>query len=77
MTRNNINTLSKDTIILKKHSLGENIPNKDTYIRKDHGVFIKDTINNAKKLFGKNNFEDLSLYLSKLYTNLIKFIKIL
>ena len=37
-------------IVIKKNCLGINIPNEDTYIGKNHGIYINDELIYAKEL---------------------------
>jgi hypothetical protein len=41
---------NNDLVLIKKHALDEYVPSEDTYVTKDHGIFLNNTMYMAEKL---------------------------
>ena len=44
-------------IFIKKHAFGKNIPNKNTYIGRNHGIYIDGKLVRARNLINKKNVQ--------------------
>ena len=44
-------------IFIKKHAFGKNIPNKNTYIGRNHGIYIDGKLVRARDLINKNSVQ--------------------
>ena len=61
-------------ILIKKNALGENIPSQDTYIGKNHGIYIDDKLVYAKDLLmlKKSNIEKVMIGHTYIYNVLLE-----
>jgi uncharacterized delta-60 repeat protein len=60
-----------DIVCIEKHSFGINIPNKTTYITKNHGIMYKNYLISAKKFVNKINGIYLKRYSGEMLYNIL------
>ena len=66
------NTYAEDMVLIKQGALGENIPSHDTYVTKDHGIFLNGTMIKAEKLVDGVNIVKTNVGKRNIYNVLLK-----
>jgi hypothetical protein len=66
------NTYTNDLVLLKQGALGESVPSQDTYVTKDHGIFLNGTMIKAEKLVDGVNIVKTNMGQCNIYNVLLK-----
>jgi hypothetical protein len=65
-------TSTEDMVLLKQGALGESVPSQDTYVTKDHGIFLNGTMIKAGKLVDGVDVVEVNMGQRNIYNVLLK-----